>query len=287
MAKRDSPRTNVMENRHITYAHRVFLSQSDKVADDIIEAIDSLKNQQQKSNDNLIDTIDALNSNINSLLDITKKQNYTILKQNQLIMNLINDNNINDDEILPKKMICPNCNNEFYSTNKSYLEDKKCPYCSHNLEDIKPLKIKKTEIIDEGICPYCESQIHTNDLICPLCYEKLTPIYDELMENKLKKEKEMQEQVKKHLEDNEEELFEYYCRVALNENYSKKDAMKEIIFKYGITDINALEKMWQSKEWEKRLNDMIKSKETANICSKCGAENQMDNNFCINCGNKL
>ena len=353
-------RTKNINVLNIPYNELVACKHRDNITDDIIEAINSLKNQVQKSNDNLIDTINTLNTNINSLLDLTIKQNNDLLKQNQLIMKLLDDNNINDEDILPKRMLCPNCSKEFYSTNKSYHEDKKCPYCNQDLSDIKPLKIKKTKLIEEGICPYCESKVHTNDLICPHCYEKLTPVYDELMEEKSCKEKEMQEEDKKQILDNEEELFEYYCRVGLNENYSKKEAIKEIIFKYGISDINSLEEMWESKEWEERLNDIIKSKEqsikfinekedelfecyrnliinenyskkdaevevlkkynitdkyvieklddgtwskwnnkirkeklekekakNSKACPKCGIENELDNNFCISCGNKL
>lgn len=219
--------------------------------------------------------------------------------------------------------------------------------------------------MEEGLCPYCKSKVHTNDLICPECYEKITPIYDKLLHEKSKKEIELQEQSKKEILNNEEELFEYYCKVKLNENYSKKDAMKEIILKYSITNIEVLEEVWESNEWADRLKDMLKNKEQAikflndeedklfetyknliinenyskkdaenevikkhNItddyiiyylnneiwnnwntkiqkekikmkklekektknsksCPKCGIKNEIDNNFCINCGNKL
>ena len=79
-------RTKNINVLNIPYNELVACKHRDNITDDIIEAINSLKNQEQKSNDNLIDTINTLNTNINSLLDLTIKQNNDLLKQNQLIM---------------------------------------------------------------------------------------------------------------------------------------------------------------------------------------------------------
>lgn len=239
--------------------------QRKKMNKGIIEAITSFESLEQELNNTLINT---LNSNFNSLNNVLEKQNRDLIKQNKLLIRLLNNFIDDKDNILenkiPQNIHCPNCREEFYSTNKSYYEDYKCPYCNHDFEKTKPLKIKKTEKIEEGICPYCESELHTNDLICPTCYEKLTPIYDELIEEQLKKEKEKREKDEKVLWDNEADLFEYYSKLIVEQNYSENDAKKRIISQHNITNVDLLEKMSESRKWDERLKVKIENKEQAN-----------------------
>lgn len=269
---------NVVDNISMSTSDWAANRQQKKMNNAVIDTINSFKKEEQESNKKLIDIINAMNENVTTLINISKKQNLNLLKQNQLIMKCLNNVYINNEEnntliellqdTIPQNIHCSNCNNEFYSTNKSFHEDKKCPYCNHSLENIEPLKIKKTIKIEEGICPYCESKVHTNDLICPHCYEKLTPIYDELIEEKLKKEKEKQEQEESFLFDNEEEIYEFYSNLLVNQNYSEEYAMSQIISKYGITNVDILKEVSESKKWDERLKIEISLKEQADIFLK-------------------
>ena len=218
-----------------------------------------------EEHEKLIEEQNKIINNLSLLLKSVEEQDHLLKLQNKLLVKLLEED---DDIIIPQDIQCPECSNKFYSTNKSYFENQKCPHCSAQLKEIKPLKIKRTAKIDEGICPYCESNVHTNDLICPICYQKLTPIYDDLLEEKLRKEKEIMEKDEKFLWDNEEEIFEYYRKARMNKNYSKEEAIKDIIFKYGLINTDALERLWESEKWIERFKDIEHKNNADNFLKK-------------------
>lgn len=76
------------------------------------------------------------------------------------------------------------------------------------------------------------------------------------------------EKDEKFLWDNEEEIFEYYRKARMNKNYSKEEAIKDIIFRYGLINTDALERLWESEKWIGRFKDIEHKNNADNFLKK-------------------